>query len=281
VSEDRIKVAACQLLSGEDVKQNVSKVLEKLDTCAKMGIQIVAFPEGCLFGYCCRSDYWEQMSPLVFKEAETQIASVCQSHKIAAIVGSASYADGNWYNDLAIFDQQGILKHRYAKTFLAGEKWCINNREKLPIVRLAGVDCCFIICHDVRYPELVKLPAAMGAQICFFCSCESGLTAEHKLSAYRAMPISRATENGIYLVMANTPANPDNLRASGSSHGNSKIIHPDGNVIKEAGFFGDEIVTAILELSQAKGTMAKRTYNEETILRDWFRQGCEFVVKME
>lgn len=282
MQKDKIKVAACQLLTGESVEENVSKVLEKLETCAKMEIQIAAFPEGCLFGYCCRTDYWKQISPHVFKEAETQIASACQNYQISVIIGSAHYTDENWYNDLAIFNQQGVLKHRYAKTFLAGEKWCTNNRGKLPIVRLAGVDCCFIICHDIRYPELIKLPAAMGAQICFFCSCESGLTAEHKLSAYRAMPISRATENGIYLVMANTPANPDDLRAKGSSHGNSKIVHPDGNVIKEAGFFGDEIVAATIDLSQAKGTMAKRTYNEETILRDWFRQGCdEFVVKVE
>lgn len=281
MSEDKITVAACQLLAGEKVEQNLLQVLEKLETCAQMGVQIAAFPEGCLFGYCCREDYWEQMSPTVFKDAEAQIASACRTHQIAVIVGSASHIDGNWYNDLAIFDQQGALKYRYAKTFLAGEKWCINNRGRLPVVRLAGVDCCFIICHDVRYPELVKLPAAMGAQICFFCSCESGLTAEYKLSAYRAMPISRATENGIYLVMANTPANPDNIRASNSSHGNSKIVHPDGNIIKEAGFFGDEIVTATLNLASATGSMAKRTYNEETILRDWFRQGCELVVKIE
>jgi predicted amidohydrolase len=149
----------------------------------------------------------------------------------------------------------------------------------LPIVRLADVECCFIICHDIRYPELVKLPAAMGAQLCLFCSCESGLTEEYKLSAYRAMPISRATENGIYLVMANTPADPDDLRASGASHGNSKIVHPNGNVLQEVGFFGDHVVVETLDLSHANGAMAKRTYNEETILRDWFRQGCEFVLR--
>jgi len=277
---EKIKVAACQLLTSEDVEQNTSKVLEKLEACAEMGVQIVAFPEGCLFGYCCRQANWEALSSLLFKEAEVKISEACRRHQMAVIVGSAHHANGNWHNDLAIFDRKGILKYRYGKTFLAGEKWCINNRGKLPVVRLAGVDCCFIICHDVRYPELVKLPAAMGAQICFFCSCESGLLAEYKLSAYRAMPISRATENGIYLVMANTPADPDDLKASGSSHGNSKIVHPDGNVIKEAGFFGDEIVVATINLSQAKGAMAKRTYNEETILRDWFRQGCEFVVKI-
>ena len=226
MSENTIQVAACQLLTSEDVENSLSKVLEKLELCAEMGVQIAAFPEGCLFGYCGRADYWERISPLVFKTAEAEIAAACRRHQIAAIVGSAHHADGNWHNDLAIFDQHGVLKYRYAKTFLAGEKWCINNRGKLPLVRLAGVDSCFIICHDIRYPELVKLPAAMGAQICFYCSCEAGLIKEEKLSAYRAMPISRATENYIYLVMANAPANPDDIEASGCSHGNSKIVDP-------------------------------------------------------
>jgi predicted amidohydrolase len=278
--ENQIKVAACQLLTSQDVTVSTTKVLQQIEVCAEKNIQIAAFPEGCLFGYCCEKEYWEQISPQVFKEAEAKIAEAARRYKMAVIVGSAHHDGDNWHNDLAIFDQQGTLKYRYGKTFLAGEKWCTNNRGKLPIVQLADVACCFIICHDVRYPELVKLPAAMGAQICFFCSCESGLLSEHKLSAYRAMPISRATENGIYLVMANTPGNPDNLRAAGSSHGNSKIVHPNGNVIKEAGFFGDEIVSVTIDLSQATGSQAKRTYDENTILREWFRKGCEFVIKV-
>ena len=278
MAESKIKIAACQLLTSKDIEDSTSKVLDQLKQCAELGVQVAAFPEGCLFGYCCRAEYWKQVSPIAFKEAETRIAEACREHHIAVVVGSSHHADGNWYNDLAIFNEHGILKYRYGKTFLAGEKWCTNNRGKLPIVHLAGVDCCFIICHDVRYPELVKLPAAMGAQVCFFCSCESGLLSEYKLSAYRAMPISRATENGIYLVMANTPANAEDL--TGSSHGNSKIVHPDGNVLQEAGFFGDEIVAETIDLSQAKRGTAERTYNEQTILRDWFRQGCEFVVRV-
>ena len=209
MTNNQIKIAACQLLTSEDVSANTVKVLQQIETCAEMDIQIAAFPEGCLFGYCCRTDYWEHISPQVFKEAEAKIAEAAHRHGIAVIVGSAHHDGENWYNDLAVFDQQGTLKYRYGKTFLAGEKWCTNNRGPLPIVELAGVSCCFIICHDVRYPELVKLPAAMGAQLCIFCSCEAGLLSEYKLSAYRAMPISRATENGIYLLMANTPANPE------------------------------------------------------------------------
>ena len=280
MQNNQLKVAACQLLTSNDVISSTEKVLEMIEQCTDQQIEIAAFPEGCLFGYCCDIKYWEQVSPQVFKEAEAKIAEAARRHKIAVIVGSAHHDGVNWHNDLAIFDNHGSLKYRYGKTFLAGEKWCTNNRGKLPIVKLVDVDCCFIICHDVRYPELVKLPAAMGAKICFFCSCESGLLSEYKLSAYRAMPISRATENGIYLVMANTPANPDDIRAPGSSHGNSKIIHPNGNVITEAGYFGDDIIASTIDISQATGGQAKRTYSEDTILREWFQKGCEFVDKV-
>ena len=280
INKRKIKVGACQILTSEDVQASAAKVIEKLKEAAEQGVEILSFPEGALFGYCCRADYWENAKLEWFEKAEAEISAVCKENNIATIVGSAHKEDGNWVNSLAIFDRDGTLKSRYGKTFLAGEKWCINNRGPLPIVNLAGVDCCFIICHDVRYPELVKLPAAMGAQICFFCSCESGLTAEYKLSAYRAMPISRATENGIYLVMANTPADKEDIKRPGSSHGNSKIVHPDGNVLVETGFFTEEIVTSELDLSKAGGGTAKRSAREETILRDWFREGMKFVVRV-
>ena len=276
----KIKVGACQILTTEDVSKSADKVIEKLKEAAAQGVEILSFPEGTLFGYCCRSDYWDNARLERFQDAEAAISAVCKESNIAAIVGSAHKKDGEWVNGLAIFDRDGALKSRYGKTFLAGEKWCINNRGPLPVVNLAGVDCCFIICHDVRYPELVRLPAAAGAQICFFCSCESGLTAEYKLSAYGAMPISRATENGIYLVMANTPADENDIRRPGSSHGNSKIVHPDGNVLAETGFFTQEIVAAGLDLSSAGGGIARRAVREETILRGWLQAGLEFVVRI-
>jgi len=280
VNKRKIKVGACQMLTTEDVQKSAAKVIEKLKEAAQQGIEILSFPEGTLFGYCCRADYWENAQPEWFQDAEAKISAVCKENNIAAIVGSAYKEDSKWVNGLAIFDRDGTLKSRYGKTFLAGEKWCINNRGPLPIVNLAGVDCCFIVCHDVRYPELVKLPAAMGAQICVFCSCESGLTAEYKLSAYRAMPISRATENGIYLVMANAPADKESIKRPGSSHGNSKIVHPEGNVLVETGYFTEEIVAAELDLSKAGGGTAKRSARDETIIRDWFREGLRFAVRI-
>ncbi|MDA1191053.1 MAG: carbon-nitrogen hydrolase family protein [Candidatus Poribacteria bacterium] len=276
---DPIRLAAVQLLTGENVADNADKVVAFIHRCADDGVQLAAFPEGCLFGYTCRQDYWDAASEVAFKGAEARIAAACREREIAVVVGSAHRDEGRWYNSLAIFENDGALKHRYSKTFLAGEKWCGNHQGKLPIVTVAGMPCCFIICHDVRYPELVRLPAANGAKVCVFCSCESGLTHEYKLSAYRAMPVSRATENSIFLIMSNTPADPDNLRRDGNSHGNSKIVHPDGRVLAEAGYFGDTIIAQTVDLSDANGSQARRTYSENTGIRDWFQRGCDELVE--
>ncbi len=78
-------------------------------------------------------------------------------------------------------------------------------------------------------------------------------------------------------IKANTPADPKNIRAQGSSHGNSKIVHPDGNVLVEAGYFDERTVIRELDLSVASGRMAKRSASEETALRDWFREGLKLV----
>lgn len=281
LSDKKIRVGACQILNTNDVQKSTEKIIEKLKEASEKGIEILSFPEGTLFGYCCDENYWENASLSWFIEAEQAISETCKDNKISAVVGCAYKHEDSWINCLSIFDNDGTLKYRYGKTFLAGERWCINNKGYLPIVNLVGVNCCFIICHDIRYPELVRLPASMGAQICFFCSCESGLTEEYKLSAYRAMPISRATENGIYLVMANAPADVKDIKSPGSSHGNSKIIDPDGNVITEAGYFNECIVMADIDLSKATCGIARRTINEDTIIREWLNDGLRFVIKID
>ena len=76
------------------------------------------------------------------------------------------------------------------------------------------------------------------------------------------MPISRATENDIYVVMANAPADPLDINRAGSSHGESKIIHPNGNVMVEAGIFTDEIIIRKLDLHQASRNIALRAVND-------------------
>jgi len=272
----KLKVAAVQLHVGEDIEANARKIVAQLKQLAKAGVEVASFQEGVLFGYSCRPAFWKRFDPARIEKAERQITRTCKQHRIAAVVGSVHEEDGKRFNSLLVVDRDGTVSGRYGKIHLAGEKWC-EPSQHLPIYRLCGVDCCFLICHDVRYPELVRLPAACGAQVCFFCSCESPITNEAKLSAYRAMPISRATENGIFVVMANAPADPDDIKRSGSSHGESKFIHPNGNVLQEAGYFTEEVLVQDLDLTAASGGMARRAVEDHTALRTWLQAGLDIV----
>ncbi len=271
-----LRIAAVQMHANDDIEKNAFGIVERLETCARENVDVAAFHEGVLFGYCDHPDFWANLDQSRIESAERQIIRACRENGIAAVVGSTHQEGGRRFNSLLIVDRDGTARGRYGKIHLAGERW-FEPSQHLPVYRLCGVHCCFLICHDIRYPELARLPAAAGAQICFFCSCESSVTLEHKLSAYRAMPISRATENGIYVVMANAPADSTDIDRAGSSHGESKIIHPDGNVMLEAGMFSDEIIIRRLDLSHASRNIALRAVNDVTCISGWIKEGVRLV----
>jgi len=271
----RFCVSACQINTGPDIHDSKRKILEWIGRASENDVDVVAFPEATLCGYTCDPSYWKEVNPGEFADAENAIIEASGELGIGVVLGTAHRDGGSWFNDLLAIDRGGVVRGRYSKTHLA-ESWSTPGRT-LPIYELAGVKSCFLICHDIRYPELVRLPAISGAQVCYFCSNESGLISEHKLSAYRSMPIARATENGIFLVMANAPADPDHLRSSSQSHGNSKIIHPDGNVLEEAGYFEERLVTREIDLEDADRAVATRSIKDDTILRDWMEEGSRLV----
>jgi len=214
---EHLRVADCQILNGPDLDRNTAKILQWIEVAVKRQVDVVSFPEACLPGYLPDGAYYERLGPDSVAAAEARIAEASKCLDIAVVLGSVHWSNRELYNSLLAIDKGEIVRGRYAKTYLA-ENWSTPGKS-LPVLTLAGAKSCFIICHDVRRPELVRLPSIIGAQIFYFCSHESSLTKEQKLSAYRAMPISRATENTIFLVMANAAASPTDL---GGSHGNSK-----------------------------------------------------------
>ena len=136
--------------------------------------------------------------------------------------------------------------------------------------------CSIIICHDERYPELVRLPVLAGAKVIFYVSHESDLRNETKLNPYRAQIQARAVENTVYVVHANAPANQD---ATGS-HGQSRIIAPDGNIIMEASIFREELLTYVLDITKATRSNAGRSLTRGP-LQDWWKEGVKYVRMIE
>ena len=75
--------------------------------------------------------------------------------------------------------------------------------------------------------------------------------------------------NSVSVVAANAPANNDLT----GSHGQSRIIARDGNILKEASTFGEDILISTLNLT------TKPELPLEGLLADWWRSGIEWMMK--
>ena len=288
---ESLLVAAAQIDTGDDLARNLQEIETRLREAADRGCQALLFHEGCLTGY----PDGEQVQELDFtwlERAEQTVQQLAGRLGLAVLLGTTSRRDGQVYNDVVIIDGDGRRLGRYAKTWRAGEPWYAAGSGPV-VFRICGVEATVIICHDLRYPELVRLGVAAGARIVFIANNESGLTAQNKLLGYRSMQISRATENLAYAVMANAPADAGDLGRSNASHGNSMIVDVMGNVLDEAGSFEQRLVVARLDLRQATGDPARRTLGESDSRKvygtdcehpayaEWIRAGLQLVRRLD
>ena len=263
-----LRVAAVQFRSSPSLGDNLKRISETLVRLAADHVTVAVFPECALTSYTREAA--ESASQEDLTAAELQIRGICRQHHIAAIVGSVYKVNGRIYNSAGVIDSKGELIERYGKVYLAGEKWFTPGNH-ISYFELEGIPSTVMICHDERYPEMVRLPAIQGARIAYYISHESGLREESKVAPYRAQLMARAVENGVFIVAANAPASPKDLSGS---HGQSRIVSSDGNVMKEATFFGDEILTETLTLKSGR---LKRPLDE--LMGDWWKQGVELMLK--
>lgn len=267
-----LKVSAVQMRSSKNLEENLAKTIRFIQRGAKDGVRVVVFPECAVTGYF--EDVIRQTTAEQLADAEARIGQACKEANIYAVVGMPSRKDGRLFNSALIFSPAGTVIERFHKMQLV-EGWP-SPGDHLSIYRIDGVWCTTIICHDERYPELVRLPVLAGAQVVFYLSHESGLKEEKKLAPYRAQIQARAVENGVFVAHANAPANED---ASGS-HGQSRIIGPDGNIMAEASMLSEEVVTATLDPSKANRNNATGSLRS-SVLGPWWQEGLKLVRRIE
>lgn len=265
-SLSKIRVAAVQFHSRETVEENTDVIIGWIEKCASEGSRVVVFQECATTGYV--KERIDAATSARLLEAERRIAAACVAGDVYAVVGTPHDRGGSRYNTAVVFSPTGETVTRYAKMQLVGgDSWAAPG-EKLSVFKIDGIHCSIIICHDERYPELVRLPVLAGARLIFYISCESNVKVERKLEPYRAQICARADENDVFVVHANSPAM--------ESHGQSRIVRPDGNIVVEATMFGEESVSASLDMEKANGSTARNSLRSE-LLRDWWLEGIEKV----
>lgn len=265
----QLSVAAVQMRSSRVLADNIAKSKEYLRQCAAQGVRVAVFPECSVTGYF-EKEFMQAFTAEELAAAERELAEACREHNIYAILGIPVREGEKLYNSAVVFAPTGEIVERYHKVQLA-ESWP-DQGDHLSMFRIDGIPCSIIVCHDERYPELVRLPVLAGSRVVFYLSHESGLDHPRKMGPYRAQIQARAVENSVFVVQANAPANEDGT----GSHGESRLIAPDGNLIHEAGIDTEEVLVTTLELKQATGWLARRSV-EQGVVGDWWKSGVERV----
>jgi predicted amidohydrolase len=186
----------------------------------------------------------------VLREALHTIGALAATLEVHLLVGSPVFAGGRLFNGLLVFDRRGRLVHTYAKCQLTdGDRRWFTPGNSLSLFSLDGVPATAIICHERRYPELVRLPVMAGAQIVFHpnAGLDDLAVSKAKRRGRDGIPV-RAFENAVYYVFANSVGPQGGGKWSA---GDSKIVAPNGSFLQLANNRGEAVLVADLDLSRA------------------------------
>ena len=235
-----LQVSCAQLHWARSLESNLERALACIDEAAAAGSRVLLFPEANLTGY-----YFPYLTELPPER-------VAAARRLWVIAGTVRRTADRFLNLAHVIDPQGDIVHEYAKVHLAGrdERQYCRGGDKLSLFAIDGVLCTLVICRDGRHPELYRLPAMAGAQILFHPSCSSDAieAVAWKRTAGRAQqPVGPTTM--MFHAVANTVGqSPDGKQ---TSSGGSFIREPAGLPLAEAGWYREELITAVLELSRA------------------------------
>jgi predicted amidohydrolase len=269
-----LQVSCVQMHWAKSLEFNLSKTLQYIRQAAENGSRVVLFPEANLTSY-----YFPYVVKLDQKKVQETLARTCRAaaeNKIWVISSTIQKISDRFLNLAHIIDPNGSVVHEYAKVHMAGrheKKYC-RGGNKLSLFKIDGILCTLVICRDGRHPELYRIPAMAGAQILFHPSCSSDeveAVAWKRISGRAQQPVGPNSK--IFHCVANTIGeSPDGKQ---TSSGWSFIREPNGIPLTEAGFYAEEMITAVLDLSRADRSYVLDSMKDPPFLAKYWKKMVE------
>lgn len=269
-----LNVACVQMHWAKTVEYNVERTEQYIQAAAESGARVVLFPEASLTSYYF--PYVVELEPKAVEGALDSARAAAAAANVWAIVGTIKKTQDRFLNLMHVIDPKGGIVHEYAKINTAGrdEKRYCRGGNKLSLFEIDGILCTMVICRDGRHPELYRLPAMAGAQVLFQPSCSSDeieAVAWKRISGRAQQPVGPNTK--IFHCVANTIGqSPDGKQ---TSSGASFIREPNGIPLAEAGYYQEEMITAVLDLSRADRAYIIDSMNNPPFLRKHWQEMIE------
>jgi predicted amidohydrolase len=253
---------------------NLQRTLHYIRAAAEAGSRVVLFPEASLTGYYF--PYVLELQPGQVEAALAQTCAAAAQHGLWVIVGTLKRTPDRFLNLAHVIAPTGAIVHEYAKVNMAGrdeQQYC-RGGDKLSLFTIDGILCTLVICRDGRHPELYRIPAMAGAQILFHPSCSSDeleAVAWKRISGRAQQPAG--PNSRIFHCVANTVG--ESPEGKQTSSGWSFIREPNGLPLAEAGYYQEEMITAVLDLSRADRAYALESLQHPPFLSKYWQAMVE------
>ncbi|MBN2506233.1 MAG: carbon-nitrogen hydrolase family protein [Verrucomicrobia bacterium] len=266
-----LQVSCVQLHWAKTLEPNLEATLHYIRLAAREGSRVVLFPEANLTGY-----YFPDVLGLAPGAVQRALERTCEAAATAGlwvIVGTLRKTADRYLNLAHVISPGGRIVHEYAKIHMAGrdEKRYCRGGNKLSLFEIDGILCTLVICRDGRHPELYRLPAMAGAQILFHPSCSSDEVEAviWKRTAGRAQQPAGPNSRIFHCVANTVGQSPDGKQ---TSSGQSFIREPSGMPLAEAGWYREEMITAVLDLERADRAYVLDSLKEPPMLQPYWDQ---------
>jgi predicted amidohydrolase len=245
-------VAAVQMKFAPSIAANLAKIERAVRAAARRRADVVLFPECATTGYACD---FAALQPEDIAAALRTLGDLAARFRINLLVGSPVFRQRRLQNCLVLFDRRGRAAYCYAKCQLTeSDRRFFAPGNAVGLFRIDGMAATAVICHERRYPELVRLAAMAGARVLFHPNAGmDALGVSRRKRGGRDGIAVRAFENAIYYVFANSVGPQGGGKWSA---GDSKIVAPDGSVLRLADNENETVLLADLEIAQATGKYA-------------------------
>ena len=257
------RIVAIQTNSSDDIDDNLAVVENYIDQARQQGCELIVLPECFGFMQNSRQQLLQCAERLGQGKIQDFLSATAKQHNVWIIGGSLplkSEQPSKVTNTLLAYDNNGKRIARYDKIFLfdvtlsSEERYCESDYTKpgdsVEVVDSPLGKIGLTICYDLRFPELYRRLARLGAQIFVVPAAFSYTTGQsHWLPLLKA----RAIENGCFVVAAAQTGTHrrrhghDNERGYGmrKTWGHTVVIDPWGEVLTEmksdCGIVGAEI----------------------------------------
>ena len=255
-----ISVAALQLPLGGDEQANIFAVSSLIAEAAEQGAQIILPPELFAGPYFCKT---EDEALFALAQPVGESTPVLAMQKLAkqfgvAIPASFFERDGqHYYNSLAMIGPDGEIMDVYRKSHIPDgpgyeEKFYFRpGNTGFKVWDVCGTRIGVGICWDQWYPETARAMALMGAEILFYPTAIGSEPYDADLDTsrmWRRAMQGHAVSNCMPVVASNRIGIEDGQ----AFYGNSFITNEWGDLVTEYGSQETGVLTASLDLEQAR-----------------------------